>query len=108
MIDSKELYEKIDKIREEKGLTLYALGVKAGLSHNTLNSWKSTHTMPTLEVLDNLCYALGVHLCTVLYDIDEDTLSGEEIEYLSVWRKLNKQQKSAVITVMKSFASEGK
>lgn len=54
MLSSRELYERVDKLRIEKGLSVNDLNTKAGISHSTLNSWKLRGTMPKLEVLDGI------------------------------------------------------
>ena len=70
MLSSRELYERVDKLRREKGMSVNELSSAAGISHSTLNSWKLRGTMPKLDVLDGICYALGIHLMTLLYDMD--------------------------------------
>lgn len=96
MLNSKELYERIEKLRMKKGLSVSQLNEKAGISHATLNSWKKRGTMPKIEVLDSLCFALNYPLSALLYDVDLDTLSGEEVEILSYWNKLDEEQKFAI------------
>ena len=103
MLTSQQLYEKIEKLRKEKGLTTNKLSELAGISHSTLNSWKIRGKMPKLEVLDGLYYALGISLSVLLFDIDTDKLSGEEIELLTLWKDLDNIQKKAVITMIKAM-----
>lgn len=103
MLTSQQLYEKIEKLRKENGLTTNKLSELAGISHSTLNSWKIRGTMPKLEVLDGLCYALGISLSVLLFDIDADKLTGEEIELLTLWKNLDNIQKKAVITMIKAM-----
>ena len=103
MLTSKQLYEKVEKLRKEKGLTINKLSALAGISHSTLNSWKIRGTMPKLDVLDSICYVLGIPVVALLSDIDEDQLSGDEIEMLALWRTIDKEQKKAVITMIKAM-----
>ena len=60
--------------------------------------------MPKIEVLDSLCFALGIPLAALLYDVDIDDLPPDEIELLSYWRKINEEQKNAIITTIKSMS----
>lgn len=60
--------------------------------------------MPKIEVLDSLCFALGIPLAALLYDVDIDDLTPDEIELLSYWRKINEEQKNAIITTIKSMS----
>lgn len=70
MLSSREIYNRVEKLRKEKGLSVNELSTAAGISHSTLNSWKIRGTMPKLEILDGICYALGTHLAALLYDMD--------------------------------------
>lgn len=55
MLSSREIYNRVEKLRKEKGLSINELSTAAGISHSTLNSWKIRGTMPKLEVLDGIC-----------------------------------------------------
>ena len=103
MLSSKELYDKIEELRIKKGLSVNKLSQWAGISHGTLRSWKERGTYPTLEVLEGLCFALEASLPAILYDIEVDKLTGDEVEVLSLWKQLNDEQKKAIITTMKSM-----
>lgn len=103
MLNSMELYEKIEKIRIQKGIPVAKLNKVAGLSHSTLSSWKYRQTMPKLETLDSICFALGIPLAELLFDIDSDKLTGEEIELLSYWKQLDVKQRTAIMSTVKSM-----
>lgn len=103
MLNSKGLYDKVEKLRIQKGMSVAKLNKLAGISHSTLSSWKTRQTMPKLEVLDSICFALGVPLAALLYDIDVDKLTGEEIELLSFWRKIDEPQKQAIMSTLKAM-----
>ena len=92
-----ELYEKIEKIRIQKGMSVAKLNKAAGISHSTLSS-------PKIESLDSICFALGISLAELLYDIDSDKLTGEEIELLTYWKRLDKEQKQALMSTAKAMA----
>ena len=66
MLNSMELYEKIEKIRIQKGMSVAKLNKAAGISHSTLSSWKTRQTMPKIESLDSICFALGISLAELL------------------------------------------
>ena len=104
MLNSMELYEKIEKIRIQKGISVAKLNKAAGISHSTLSSWKTRQTMPKIESLDSICFALGISLAELLYDIDSDKLTGEEVELLAYWKQLDKEQKHALMSTAKAMA----
>ena len=43
------------------------------------------------------------HIAALLYDVELDNLTGEEIELLSYWKKIDEEQKKAIITTMKAM-----
>ena len=83
--DSKALYEKIDAMRKEKGLSINGLARRSS---------------PTLSVLDALCSALGTTLINFL--MDENDISENE-ELISVWNRLSREQQKSMIALMKSM-----
>ena len=74
MLNSKELYGKISEWREDKGWTENKLCDIAGVSHSMFHSWISRGTMPKLDTLESLCYALDKPLAALLFDVDENKL----------------------------------
>ena len=72
MLNSMQLYEKIEKIRIQKGIPVAKLNKATGLSHSTLSSWKYRQTMPKLETLDSICFALEIPLAELLFDVSSD------------------------------------
>ena len=98
--DSKALYEKIDAMRKEKGLSINGLAQEAGISAMALYHWRERRSSPTLCVLDALCSALGTTLINFLmdeYDISENK------ELISVWNRLSREQQKNMIALMKSM-----
>ena len=60
--------------------------------------------MPKIESLDSICFALGISRAELLYDIDSEKLTGEEIELLTYWKQLDKEQKQALMSTAKAMA----
>ena len=40
---------------------------------------------------------------TLLYDMDIENISADEVELLALWKPLDKTQKEAVLTMMKAM-----
>lgn len=102
MISSNELYEKVDRLRKEKGLTLHKLSVMAGISHGTMNSWRNRGTMPKYDVIEGICDALNISPISLLYCIDLENLSDDEVDLLVCWRSLADKQKRAFLELLKA------
>ena len=103
MLNSKELYGKISVWREGKGWTENKLCDIAGVSHSMFHSWILRGTMPKLDTLESLCYALDKPLAALLFDVDENRLTGEEIQLLSKWKKLDVRQKKVIMDTIEAF-----
>ena len=69
----------------------------AGVSHSMFNSWLSRGTTPKLDTLEGLCYALDKPLAALLFAVDENKLTGEEIQLLAQWKKLDEKQKKVIM-----------
>ena len=78
MLNSMELYEKIEKIRIQKGMSVAKLNKAAGISHSTLSSWKTRQTMPKIASLDSICFTLGIYLAELLHYIASTIVTEEE------------------------------
>lgn len=101
MLTSRELFEKVDKLRREKGITQNKLSELAGISHGTLYSWKSRGTMPKIDVIEGICDALGISPISLLYGMDFDMLSEDEVELVVCWRALSIEQKRVFLELFK-------
>ncbi len=104
MISSQELYDKVDKLRRERGLTQNKLSDLAGISHGTLNSWRSRGTMPKLEVIEGLCDALEVSPTYLLFGNDFENLSDEEVELLNLWKNISSDKRKAILPLLRTLS----
>lgn len=59
--------ERIRKLRKEKGLTIYELALKLGISRNTLTMWERGEKEPyAIEVIRELANVLEVPMINLL------------------------------------------
>ena len=98
--DSKALYAKIDALRKEKGWSINRLAQEAGISAMALYHWRERESSPTLFVLDALCSAMGTNIINFL--MDEDDIA-ENRDLMEVWSRLNREQQSNMLALMKSM-----
>lgn len=57
----KQKWREIEKIMQEKSLTIYQLAKKADVNHSTLYSWSNGDYMPKPDKLEKVCNALGLN-----------------------------------------------
>lgn len=54
------MYEKYAKIRDEKGLTDYAVANQTGVAASTISEWKTGKHMPSVDKLKRIADLLEV------------------------------------------------
>ena len=69
------MYEKFNKLLQEKGLTAYKVAKDTGVSRSTLAAWKKNEYTPKLDKLQKLANYLGVSISylTGESDVIDDT-----------------------------------
>ena len=105
-MNSQEIFEKIEKLRKAKGMTIYVLSQEADLSHSTFYSWRQRKTMPTLEVLEKIAGALGTTLAKLLFNLEANEMSEDQKELMGLWSLLSRQQKEATLAMLRTMAKK--
>lgn len=104
LLDGKAVYERLDDLRAVKGWTLYELAKQANVSTSTIYHWRDRLTLPSLELLEAVCYALGITVIDFIADGDDMTLlTKEQKELVQLWSALSDDKKKSIINLMKSM-----
>ncbi len=102
--DGKEIYDKVDALRLEKGWTIYELAKKAGVAPTTIYNWRDRRSYPSLSLLEAVCSAFEITVVDFLMDENELTaLTEEQKEVMRLWNTLSSEQKKSIINLMKSM-----
>ncbi len=56
------MYEKYSALRDEKGVTDYAVAQATGIGMSTFTDWKSGRSKPKVEKLAKIAEYFGVHI----------------------------------------------
>ena len=107
-MESLELYNKIDRLRKDKGWSQYYLSAQAGVSHNTLYGWRTRQTMPTFDVLEALCDALQISLVQLFSNGEHEELPEDNKRLLEYWSTLNRKQKQLVMDLITTLRGSDK
>lgn len=86
-MNRKEIGIKIENLRKERRMSQYRLAMDAGLSTSYIHDLEKGIKCPTVEVLDNICYALSVSLSDFFAEPAEETPAQNRLALL------NNQQK---------------
>lgn len=95
-MDKIEIGKKIQKLRIEKGYTQYKLATLSGQSPSYIPQIENGTKCPTVEVLDRICYALGITLA----DFFGKTTTQIKVDRLST---LSPEQKSLLNNFLNSL-----
>ena len=81
-MDRKEIGRKIEKLRKERNMSQYQLAMDAGLSTSYIPDLEKGLKCPTVETLDNICYALHITL-SEFFANPEERVSNNKLDSLS-------------------------
>ena len=96
--------KRISQLLEERGWTKYKLAIEAGLSQSTIANLFRRNNTPTLSTLEAICKAFGITVIQFLSEgEDVPGLSGEQKELFVRWSTLTKEQRSALLELMKTM-----
>ncbi len=97
------ILQKLDKLRKEKGLSIFKLTELACLSENTIYNWYNKGSKPTIEALKAVCDVLNVSLAYFFAENIQESLSAQEEELLALFRSLTPVQKELYIRLLIEF-----
>ena len=99
-----DILNKIEKLRKEKGWSIYKLALEAGITTSTLTNMLARKTLPSITTLIALCDAFEITLAQFFADENcNETLSYEELELLQNYRKLSSNNKKVVVDLCKNI-----
>lgn len=86
-MDRKEIGKKIEKIRKERRMSQYQLAMDAGLSTSYIPNIEKGLKCPTVETLDNICYALHITLKDFFTEQTDEVVSRDKLSALNESQK---------------------
>lgn len=96
-----DIKKRIEKLRKERGWTVYKLSMEAGVSQSTLATIQQRKTPPKIEILQNLCEAFKITLAQFfLEDEETEIVTEEEKKLLTAYRKLPFKKQKALLELV--------
>lgn len=97
-----EILNRIKQLRDERGWSNYRLAKEADISEGSLNNLFRLNNQPTIPTLEAICMGLDISLSQFFAEGKEAiALNDEQREMLNIWNTLNKEQKTALIELLK-------
>ena len=99
-IDSMNVIERIEELRNARGWSVNRLADKAGIPQSTLSSALSRDSL-TVETLERICEGLGISISAFfMTDEQKEAVSAQEKILLDEFRKLSPEKKKALIALL--------
>lgn len=99
-----QLYQRIAKFLKENNISGVQLGEILSLKKSPLTDWKNKKSKPTLEQIISICEHFAISSDYLLFGktIENIKLSSEEIQLLSQFRVLSKEDKEDILCLLEA------
>ena len=98
-----DVLEKIDRMRREKGWSMYKLADEALIGQSTIANMFTRKTLPSLTTLYQICEAFGITLSEFF---DEKKELSEDAKLLSLFRKLDEADRKKLIAITEALLKQ--
>ncbi|MDO5112216.1 MAG: helix-turn-helix transcriptional regulator [Clostridia bacterium] len=101
--------ENLRTLREQKGITQLRLSVEIGVAQETVSGYELGKTMPSAETLCKIADFLDTstdylldrtHVKAPVTQLTIDGLSADELEVVSLFKKMSKEQRDKAVGFM--------
>ncbi len=97
-----DVIKKIEKLRFQRGWSVYELAQEAGITQSTLTSMIKRGNPPKIDTLECICEAFGITLAQFFMEDEQiEILSKEEKELILLFRRMPELKKTALIELLK-------
>lgn len=96
-----DINKKIERMRFQRGWSMYELAQEAGITQSTLTSMIKRGNPPKIDTLESICQAFGITLAQFFMEDEHlEALSKNEKELLASFRKLPEAKQQALIDLL--------
>ena len=88
---------RLQQLMDERGLNMYSLAKRSGLSWNTIKNFYARQSKPTVTTLSMLCDGLGITLSQFFAEGEMIELTPDLKPLIDQWVTLTPSQKQAVL-----------
>ena len=99
-----DVLKRINRLRLERGWSLYRLAVEADIPQSTLTNMFNRETQPSIATLELICRAFGITMADFFSEDDgKKTENIDEQAFSEVYAALNEDAKRLVFDLMKEL-----
>ena len=96
-----DINKKIEKLRFQRGWSMYELAQEAGITQSTLTSMIKRGNAPKIDTLSCICEAFGITLAQFFMEDEQlEILTEEEKKLLSLFRRMPDAKKKALVDLL--------
>lgn len=88
---------RIRQLMQDRGLSVYMLSKKSGISNTTLQNMFARNTMPSIATLEAVCKGLGITMAQFFQEGDSMVIDEQQRQLLEEFSKLPPHQREAII-----------
>ena len=98
--------ERIRELLDQRGWSVNRLAKESGVLQSTLSNLFNRNNDPTISTLESICKGFGITMLQFFTTDDNAVvLTEEQLDLLENWNKLNDEQKSAILLIMRGYCS---
>jgi len=95
--------QKIDRLRSERGWSVYRLAQEACLPAPTIRKWFQSDAYPSIPALQQICEALGITLAVLFADGDLVEMTPEVKRLFNNWCSLSAKNRASVENIIEGL-----
>ncbi len=99
-----DILRKINKMRLDRGWSIYRLSVEADIPQSTLTNMFNRETLPSITTLTSICNAFGTTLSEFFYE--ESLPNAQSIcdsELLELFNSVSREAQEAIISLLREM-----
>ena len=98
-----DITRKIDKLRCDRGWSVYKLAQEACLPAPTIRKWFQTDTYPSIPALKQICEAFGITFAVFFSDGDLVEMTPQFKNLFNNWCALTPKNRASVEDIIESL-----
>ncbi len=97
-----DVLKKINKLRLDRGWSVYKLSVESGVSQSTLTNMFNRETLPSITTLESICDAFSMTMAEFFYE-DSDGIKMKDASVIELYHSLTPESQKTVVELMQQL-----
>lgn len=98
-----DILKKINKMRIDRGWSIYRLSTESGVSQSTLTNMFNRETLPSITTLESICAAFGISMSDFFLETNEKKSDNNE-ELLSLFSSAPEDVQASILVILRQFS----